>query len=275
MAICLGPVFIAGYIRNYARHVGLDPEPLVAAYRASEANKEPDRRWSEGSAEHTPRRRCGLLVRLVSIAVVAGLAYLFIQWWQGRAPMGPDLIAEGSSVPDPLPAGGSGGAGQPQARVLHGCAGLAPSGPVPPAAPKSPITPPPAGALGGPEAVSAQGLWPRRPLWPRHQPTQGASPGTGRGCVRGDARRTRQRLPASGHLAGRWRPGSGAGVPRPLLGGYTRRGQDLQPEGRDGQGRPPRPGWDARPMTSSSAMPPRCPSLSTGPLRHESRGPHQ
>ena len=33
-----GAVFISGYIRNYARHVGLDPEPLVAAYRAADGS---------------------------------------------------------------------------------------------------------------------------------------------------------------------------------------------------------------------------------------------
>ncbi|HSQ06554.1 MAG TPA: helix-turn-helix transcriptional regulator, partial [Chromatiaceae bacterium] len=44
-----GAVFIGGYIRNYARHVGLDPEPLVAAYWAAEGSKQTDRRWSGGS----------------------------------------------------------------------------------------------------------------------------------------------------------------------------------------------------------------------------------
>ena len=174
-----GPVFIAGYIRNYARHVGLDPEPLVAAYQASDANKAPDRRWSEGSAEHNPGGGSGLLVRLVSIALVVGLAYLFIQWWQGRAPMGPDLIGEGSSAPDPLPAGGR----EAQTSLKPESATVAPASPhlvpgsvAPPAAPRATITPPPMDALGGPEAVSPQGLAAVTPVvTPR--PTQGTSPG--------------------------------------------------------------------------------------------------
>lgn len=152
------PVFIAGYIRNYARHVGLDPEPLVAAYQASEAHKEPDRRWSEGSVEHNSGGGGGggLLVRLVSIVLVAGLAYLFIQWWQGRAPMVPDTITEGSAVPDPLPAGGR----ETQANAKPESLAVAPAAPhsvPPPAAPKAPITPPPMGAPGGPDAGPVQG----------------------------------------------------------------------------------------------------------------------
>jgi cytoskeleton protein RodZ len=100
-----GAVFIAGYIRNYARHVGLDPEPLVAAYRATEGQREPDRRWSESSAAGRPGRGGALMVRLVSVVVVAGLAYFFVQWWQGRGPIGPDLSVETGVVPESLPQG--------------------------------------------------------------------------------------------------------------------------------------------------------------------------
>ncbi len=72
-------VFIVGYIRNYARVLGLDPEPLIQAYRAAH----PD----AGSTELRPRRtgrEVGsghLVIRLVTLAIVVGLAALFGLWW--------------------------------------------------------------------------------------------------------------------------------------------------------------------------------------------------
>jgi cytoskeleton protein RodZ len=169
------PVFVAGYIRNYARHVGLDPEPLVAVYQASEAHREPDRRWSEGSAEHSSGGGGGLLVRFVSIALVVGLAYLFIQWWQGRAPIGPDPIAEGGSPPDPLPAGGRGVqvSRKPESVTV---APAAPHPVQPPAAPDAPFTPPPMGVLGGSEAAWPEGLATATPVV-TPKPAQGVSLG--------------------------------------------------------------------------------------------------
>ncbi len=84
------PVFILGYIRNYARLLDLDPEPLVAAYRSATGQPLPARPRVQGGVppEH---RGGGVLVRLTSVAVVAGLAYLFAQWWQGQAPGQPEL----------------------------------------------------------------------------------------------------------------------------------------------------------------------------------------
>ena len=96
-----GPVFVAGYIRNYARQVGLDPEPLVAAYAAA---PEPDRtRPGLGPAPDDPRDHgaSGFLIRVMTVVLVAGLAYLFVQWWQSRAPAASDLAGEPAWMPDP------------------------------------------------------------------------------------------------------------------------------------------------------------------------------
>ncbi len=124
------PVFIAGYIRNYARHVGLDPEPLVAAYQASEAHNEPDRRWSEGSVEHNSGGGGGLLVRLVSIVLVAGLPISSSSGGRACA-LRAGSDHRGQRGPGPLTRRWSGDAGQHQARVPCSCAGRAPSGPAP------------------------------------------------------------------------------------------------------------------------------------------------
>jgi cytoskeleton protein RodZ len=96
-----GPVFVSGYIRNYARELGLDPEPLLAAYRAATGQPEP----LSPRAPRSPARvkRGGqvgrILVRLMTVAVIAGLAYLFAQWWQNRVPGLPDtLTGPGASL---------------------------------------------------------------------------------------------------------------------------------------------------------------------------------
>jgi cytoskeleton protein RodZ len=176
-----GAVFIAGYIRNYARHVGLDPEPLVAVYRAAEGSEQTDRRWSEGSAA----RRSGdgfLLVRLVSIVVVVGLSYLFAQWWQGRAPEGPDLTLAGNPTPAVAPQGPAAAReaqARPQPRALGAAPGL--TDPVPPAVVPQPVgVPPSGGSVRGADAASAPapapGQGPREVAVAPAQPAQGAAP---------------------------------------------------------------------------------------------------
>ena len=171
-----GAVFIAGYIRNYARHVGLDPEPLVAAYWAAEGSKQTDRRWSEGSIA----RRAGdghLLVRFVSIVLVVGLGYLFAQWWQGRAPEGPDLTLAGSPAPAVAPQGPAGpreAQARPQPRALGAAPGL--TDPAPRAAVPQAVGVPPGGGRGADAgSAPASGQGPREVATAPGQPAQGAS----------------------------------------------------------------------------------------------------
>lgn len=101
-----GPVFITGYIRNYARQVGLDPEPLIDAYHSAAGQTEPVRIRTQGGAAREDRVGAGPLVRLMTVAVVVGLAYLFAQWWQNRDPS----ISELTGGPGPGLAVEAGGA---------------------------------------------------------------------------------------------------------------------------------------------------------------------
>lgn len=81
-----GPVFVAGYLTNYARLLGIDSEPLIAAYRSANPDPEP----TELSIKAPPHQEIGsghILVRLVSIAMVAAVIALIVLWWQGRAEM--------------------------------------------------------------------------------------------------------------------------------------------------------------------------------------------
>ncbi len=79
-----GPVFVTGYLRNYARLLGLDAEPLIAAFRATHPDQEP----IGVRISPLPRQEIGsshILVRLVSLALLAAVVAMLSLWWQHRA----------------------------------------------------------------------------------------------------------------------------------------------------------------------------------------------
>ena len=78
-----GPVFISGYMRNYARLLDLDPEPLLEAYRAAAPEARPQLSTARPSG---PRQVTSghLSVRLVSFALVTALGVLAFIWWKNQ-----------------------------------------------------------------------------------------------------------------------------------------------------------------------------------------------
>ncbi|MEW8236925.1 MAG: RodZ domain-containing protein [Candidatus Thiodiazotropha taylori] len=90
-----GPVFVQGYLRNYARLVGLQEDAVVAAYQRLFPELEeqtvlnnPER--AEGKTMHSGHG----LMRLVTWGIVIVLAALLFFWWQTRAELEP---------PEPFP----------------------------------------------------------------------------------------------------------------------------------------------------------------------------
>lgn len=80
-----GQVFIVGYIRKYARVVGLDVEPLLAAYH--KAVPQTPRTWLRPRPRPNSAGELGsghLVVRLVSFAVLILLCGLAFVWWQNQ-----------------------------------------------------------------------------------------------------------------------------------------------------------------------------------------------
>ncbi|WP_089727125.1 RodZ domain-containing protein [Candidatus Thiosymbion oneisti] len=77
------PVFVAGYVRKYARLVGLAPEPLVAAYGAAPARVRTD------TAVRAGHRRTGvshLTVGLVGLGILLLVGVLTFLWRQYQRP---------------------------------------------------------------------------------------------------------------------------------------------------------------------------------------------
>jgi len=98
-----GPVFVAGYLRNYARLLGLDPEPLIGAFRAANPDPEPI-----GLRVSTlPRQEFGsghILVRLISFGLLAAVIAMLAFWWQNRAELlstATDSDAPGAALATP------------------------------------------------------------------------------------------------------------------------------------------------------------------------------
>ena len=78
-----GAVFVAGYIRNYARLLGLDPQPLIAAYRAANVSPEAD----APRVPAPPGAEIGgghIVFRLISLALIVGVVASLVLWWQDR-----------------------------------------------------------------------------------------------------------------------------------------------------------------------------------------------
>jgi len=103
------PVYIRGFMRTYARYLGLDPEAAVA--RLSEPPPAPaERRGGTSSAPAaTPEERSGrglpsaaaLLAILVAVALVGFVAYQYGQYrFQGS---GPPVAVVSAAVPSDAP----------------------------------------------------------------------------------------------------------------------------------------------------------------------------
>jgi cytoskeleton protein RodZ len=75
-------VYMRGYIRAYARIVGLDPEPLVEAYNKLAAEVPTIQPWA--SQPPTLARSHDRPVKAVTYLVIAILGALLFIWWQNR-----------------------------------------------------------------------------------------------------------------------------------------------------------------------------------------------
>ncbi len=78
-------VFVSGYIRSYARLVGLDPEPLNQRFRRLHPNAEPPpRHVARSEREEAEHEGGGLGVYLVTVLVILALVAGAYGWWVSR-----------------------------------------------------------------------------------------------------------------------------------------------------------------------------------------------
>jgi len=152
-----GPVFVTGYLRNYARLLGLDAEPLIAAFRTAHPDPEP----IGLRVSPLPRQEIGsshILVRSISLALLAAVVAMLALWWQNRAELlssstpgdasGLALTTPGDTRP-PLD--------QPGASATQGAAAVGPALPLPAATGPETVRPAALALPPAPPAAQAQG----------------------------------------------------------------------------------------------------------------------
>lgn len=105
------PVFVMGYMRNYARALGLDPAPLIAAYQSQAGIPQIKAAPAHSIQSAGPDSGSGrLLVRLISLALVAAVIAMIVLWWKDMpeqtSELAPGLSWESTdSQSDPLESG--------------------------------------------------------------------------------------------------------------------------------------------------------------------------
>jgi cytoskeleton protein RodZ len=77
-----GSVFVQGYLRNYARLLGVPVEPVLEAFHIHHSDKErqPDLRVAKIKHE---MRSSHALIRMTTWLIVVGLLVLVVVWWRG------------------------------------------------------------------------------------------------------------------------------------------------------------------------------------------------
>lgn len=85
-----GATFVRGYIRAYAKLVGIDGEPLVESYNASfDSNQKPEQRYQPVETIKPQRSFSDPVIKYTTVIVVAVLIGLSLMWWQSRNSLGP------------------------------------------------------------------------------------------------------------------------------------------------------------------------------------------
>lgn len=184
------PTFIRGYIRSYARLLGLPPGPILEAYDYQGF------RSPAIMADITQRpqaRSSDFPVRLATYVVAAGLVAMVVMWWHSResAPQPPanaERVAGAPADSSASPAGGTDPRAPPEAHT--------PDPPAPPAEeliarkiapdthPESGAAPVPSAANAAPEVLALQNPAPGRPA-PANTGSAGA-PGDSAGDAAAD-----------------------------------------------------------------------------------------
>lgn len=111
------PVFIAGYIRSYAKLVGLDPDPLVERFRhlhpkaesparhgTPYQRKESERKESErkeSELEEGEHEDDGLAVYLIAVLVILAVAAGGYGWWVSQPGQGLNAPEQATMAPEP------------------------------------------------------------------------------------------------------------------------------------------------------------------------------
>jgi cytoskeletal protein RodZ len=102
------PVFAKGFLREYARYVGLDPDEVVNTYLTAQSRAEPEEEaepWASQNKRPSLEWTSGLLLALAAVVILALVALLaFYAERSGEAPPPvPPTVARPQPAPPPEP----------------------------------------------------------------------------------------------------------------------------------------------------------------------------
>lgn len=83
-----------GYLRAYAKYLGIDETPVLEAYKERHGSLEAERTITPVSASKPPSRMGALLFKLVTLLIIVGLITVTVMWWQSRGGSAPPGIEE-------------------------------------------------------------------------------------------------------------------------------------------------------------------------------------
>ncbi|GAA3910649.1 DUF4115 domain-containing protein [Halomonas cibimaris] len=92
-----------GYLRTYARYLGMDETPVLDAYRARHGTPDSERVIKPVSVTRPPSKLGGLLFKLVTLLVIAGLIGVTVTWWQSRGGSAPPALEDSATSPANAP----------------------------------------------------------------------------------------------------------------------------------------------------------------------------
>jgi cytoskeleton protein RodZ len=146
-AVIGAPVYIRGFIRTYARFLGIDPEKAIEAFNQVVPSTPPTKQWSSAVdlSGTVARRRPSIFLWVAGVIALALVAYV----GYGYSQLKPTAR---SAAPPVVPTA-----------VADGTAAARPPGAPPAGAPPPPPPPPPAPAPAPPAAAPTPAPHPTRP----------------------------------------------------------------------------------------------------------------
>lgn len=98
-----------GYLRAYAKYLGMDDRTVLDAYQARHGVSDNERKIAPVSVSKPPSKMGAWLFKLVTVLVIVGLIAVTVAWWQSRGGSEPPSIGsspamEENEAPDAEPA---------------------------------------------------------------------------------------------------------------------------------------------------------------------------
>ncbi|PJX13487.1 DUF4115 domain-containing protein [Halomonas sp. 141] len=87
-----------GYLRSYAKYLGLDERLVLEAYQARHGGSESERKVTPVAVTRPPSKVGAWLFKLVTLLVIVGLIGVTVAWWQSRGGSEPPSMGTSSTL---------------------------------------------------------------------------------------------------------------------------------------------------------------------------------